>query len=90
MGVKNSLSVRELQNVREYLISNVMRNDDIMLNAELRDNVDLPSIIASLYELLHREVTGVPYEYMFHWANKVGSDVEDDIFKEVLDEVPED
>lgn len=87
---KQGLSIQELQAIREYLIYNVMRNDDIMLNAEARDNMDLPSIIASLYELLHREVTGVPYEYMFHWANKVGSDVKDDIFKEVLDEVPED
>ena len=84
------MDAEKLEVVRQYIVNNVMRNPDIMHNEDARNYVDLPSVIASLYELLHREVTGEPYEYMFHWANKVGSDVADDIFKEVLDEVPED
>ena len=63
--------MKNLEQIREYLIENVFRNPNIMLSQE-RDEVDLPEIIASLYEVLHRTVTGEPYDYMFHWANKVG------------------
>ena len=69
-----------LQIIRRYIIDNIMRNEDIMHNDDARNYVDLPSVIASLYELLHREITGDSYNYMFHWANKVGSHVEDDLF----------
>ena len=40
------------------------------------------SVIASLYNLLHKEVTGEDYEYFFHWANKVGGYVDDNYFDE--------
>jgi len=70
---------KELSKVREYIIDNVMTNPDVMFSDD-RDGVDLPEIIASLYELLHRQVTGEPYQYFFHLANKIGSDVEDDLF----------
>ena len=42
--------------------------------------VDLVDIIASLHNLLYEAVTGERYDYMFHWANKCGSDCNDDIF----------
>ena len=70
---------KELSKVREYIIDKVMTNPDVMFSDD-RDGVDLPEIIASLYELLHRQVTGEPYQYFFHLANKIGSDVEDDLF----------
>ena len=69
----------KLDQIREYLIDNVFRNPDVMFSKE-RYEKDLPDIIASLYEVLHRTVTGKPYEYMFHWANKIGAWVEDDLF----------
>ena len=37
-------------------------------------------IIASLHNVLYEEVTGEPYHYMYHWANKAGAWVEDDFF----------
>lgn len=48
---------------------------------EADNDIDLIEIIASLYEELHREVMGEPYDYMFHWANKSGSWVESDLFE---------
>lgn len=74
---------QKLDRIRNYIITNVTRNPDIMHNDQIRNNteVDPVDIIASLYEELHKEVTGKPYEYMFHWANKVGSDCRDDLFK---------
>lgn len=71
--------MKNLEQIREYLIENVFRNPNIMLSEE-RDETDLPEIIASLYEVLHRTVTGEPYDYMFHWANKVGAWVDCDLF----------
>lgn len=74
---------KDLQVIREYLINNVFKNGNIMFSDDRGDNdVDLPDIIASLYELLHQEVTGEPYHYFFHFANKIGSWVEDDVFTE--------
>lgn len=73
----------KLEKIRNFIIENVMRNPDIMFNDQVRElrEVDLVDIIASLYEELHKQVTGEPYEYMFHWANKVGSWCKDDLFK---------
>ena len=72
----------KLNYIRKYIVENIMRNSDIMHNDDARNYVDLPEVIASLYELLHLIVTGESYEYMFHWANKCGSWVEDDLFTE--------
>lgn len=74
-----------LNYIREYIVNNIMRESDIMNNEDCRNVVDLPEVIASLYELLHLIVTGEPYEYMFHWANKCGSWVENDLFTEQYD-----
>lgn len=81
------MTEQKLDKIRNYIITNVMRNPDIMYN-QIRDREDDPvDIIASLYEELHKEVTGKPYEYMFHWANKIGSDCSDDLFKNMKDGV---
>lgn len=71
--------------IRGYIVENIMRNPDIMFNEQIRElqDVDTVDVIASLYNELHEVVTGEPYDYMFHWANKVGSWVNEDIFKEV-------
>lgn len=84
------MTEKELENVKSFLVDNIFRNPTIMFSDERmnseKDEEDLPYVIASLYELLHREVTGEPYSYMFHWANKIGSWVEDDLFiKEMKD-----
>lgn len=74
------MTKEELQKIRSWLVENVFRDPDIMLSdcrcidtygdpGERRE-VDLCEIIASLYEVLHREVEGEEYEYFFHHANK--------------------
>ena len=78
----------ELNKITSLLIDNVFRNshimfseDEIMIGDEV---VGLPDIIASLHNLLYEQITGERYDYMFHWANKVGSDCIDDIFDDFL------
>ena len=73
----------QLDEITEYLISNVWRNPNVMFDnscIEEDDVSNLIDIISSLHNLLYEEVTGVRYNYAFHWANKVGSDVIDNIF----------
>ena len=77
---RDKLTPKHLQEIREYIVNNVMREPEIMFSDDRLYRADLPEIIASLYELLHREVTGEPYQYFHHFANEIGSDVEDDLF----------
>ena len=71
---------KELEKIRQYIIDNVMISEEIMFSDTRTDGIDLPEIIASLYELLHQQVTGKPYQYFYHFANKIGADVEDNLF----------
>ena len=83
---KPLMEVGKLNAIRKFIVEYIMRDDQVMYSDEARDvgphHIDLIYVIASLYEELHKEVTGEPYEYMFHWANKVGSWVDDDLFSE--------
>ena len=77
------MKIEQLDEITEYLISNVWRNSNVMFDnscIEDGDVSDLIDIISSLHNLLYEEVTGKRYNYAFHWANKVGSDVVDNIF----------
>ena len=78
------MKTEELDAIREFIVEKIITNQDIMFNNTIRTaagyDLDLIEVIASLYEKLHQEVTGEPYRYFFHFANKVGSRVEDDLF----------
>lgn len=74
------MTEKQLTELRQWLIDNIFRNPDVMFNDEIRtdlvNDVDIVEVIAWLYELLHREVMHEEYDYMFHWANKIGAWVE--------------
>lgn len=78
------ISKEKLDAITNYLIAHVFRNGNIMLCednfADDDDETPLADIIASLHNLLYEAVTGERYDYMFHWANKVGGDCLDNIF----------
>ena len=77
------MTKEKLNEITEYLIFNVWRNENVMFDnscIEEGDVSDLIDIISSLHNLLYEEVTGHRYNYAFHWANKVGSDAIDNIF----------
>lgn len=79
------MTMKKLEKIRNYIIDNIIREPKYMFSEAYRgttdNDTDIIEIIASLYEELHREVTGEPYDYMFHWANKCGSWVESDLFE---------
>lgn len=89
------MSEGELKIVREWIIWHIMREPKILHDPDVRDiavygdpgevvSVDLVDVIASLYELLHHQVTGEDYDYMWHWTNKAGAEVNDKFFDELL------
>lgn len=72
-----------LSQIREILINKIIQNPEIMFSDEIRgsdelqeNEVDLIGIIVDLYEYLHQEVLHEEYGYFFHYANKIGSDVD--------------
>ena len=88
------MNEKELNLIRNWLIDHIFRDGQVMFSearsievygdpGEL-DEIDLVDVIASLYEVLHATVTGEPYQYMFHWANKCGSDTNDMIFVDLV------
>ena len=80
--------------IREWLIDNIFRNGLIMHHREIRSaydpdmkpTIDLVNVIAGLYEVLHMVVMDEKYDYMWHWANKCGSDCESFFFCEMMKE----
>lgn len=74
-----------LKDIRGWLIENIFREDYVMYSdAREVNGIDLIEVIASLYNEYHNAVMGEPYDYMFHWANKCGSWVNEDLFDRVL------
>ena len=68
------------------LINNVIQNPDFVFDLGAEYNIDLLEIIASLHNILYKEVTGEYYDYMFHWYNKVaGGSLEDGLYKKYME-----
>lgn len=81
------MTKEQLNEITSWLIDNVFRNSDVMFSDEIEigdEAIALPDVIATLHNLLYEQITGERYNYMFHWANKVGSDCNDDIFDNLL------
>ena len=75
------MTKEELDNITCYIKENVMRNEDVVFdNGKYTDF--MLDLIATLHNYLYKEVTGEPYNYMFHWYNKVTGtcNIEDDMF----------
>lgn len=74
------MTEKELKLIQEYLIYNVFRNPDVFwrcVQIDTSEGLDVSDVIAGLFDLLHLVVTGDHYDYMWHWANKIGGWCED-------------
>lgn len=80
------INVEELRN---FIVNDILRNPYIMFNDNIRGeeykDIDLIGVIVGMYEIIHRMKYHEAYDYMFHWANKVGSWVETDYLKELIE-----
>lgn len=80
----------DIDKITTWLKNNVFRNEHIAY--DITDEklpllpygdigeADILDVIASLHNLLYEQITGERYDYMFHWANKLGLDCIDDMF----------
>ena len=77
------MTEEELKLIRDYIVDAIVRDPMIFINCtniSLPDDLDILDIIVGLYDMLHKEVTGENYDYMWHWADKIGFWCEDDRF----------
>lgn len=78
---------KQLDKITDVLVNGIFRNPELMY-PDMPDfsyqgtEYYLTDIIATLHNYLHEAVKGERYNYMFHWANKIGAVCEDDIFSE--------
>ncbi len=75
---------QKLKEITCWIIDTVIQNYDIMYNDSIREAatsdskcVDLIEVIVYLHNCLWECVYNERYNYMFHWANKIGSYVQD-------------
>ena len=75
------MDIEQLDNITCYLIWYVFRNENIVFHGDETTDF-LLDIIATLHNYLYKEVAGEPYDYMWHWYNKITGtvDLEDDLF----------
>ena len=65
----------ELRIIREFIIDRIIRCPSVFINCldiDVTEQLDLIDVITGLYNMLHKSVTGEDYDYMWHWANKIG------------------
>ena len=69
------LTKEQLKKLRFLIIDEVIKNPDIMfsdINRPDEDKPDIIDIIVGMYEYIHQLSTGEQYDYMWHFANKIG------------------
>ena len=86
------MNKNKLDKIRETLINRIIKNPRIMFSDEIRgsdelqeNEIDLIEIIVDLYEYLHKEVLHEEYNYFFHYANKIGSDIDTGEFDKLIE-----
>ena len=89
------MSSTELEKIIKWLKDNIFQNHNVMYNDIVRNihsdsptkldkPIDLVEVIASLANLLYNEMYGEPYDYFFHWANKIGAYVDEHFFDHIM------
>ena len=80
--------------IRAFIVE-LMRDPNYVLNDSIRgcdnvygqdDKIDLIDLIAYLYEIINQLYFHTEYHYMFHWANKAGSWVEESTIDDIINE----
>jgi hypothetical protein len=87
------LNDAKMKAILRFIVS-LMRDDTVMNNCYIRgmedeEDTDLMEIIEYLYEITHQHYYHEPYRNMFHWANKVGSLVNEDNIDMIINDMVE-
>ena len=84
---KDHMNEDDLKIIREFLIEKIIREPDMflkLLDIDVTDDLDLIDVITGLYNMLHKSITGEDYDYMWHWANKIGFWCDDNRLHDLL------
>lgn len=75
----------DINKIDTWLRENVYTSIDFVYDVDHVFTDDHIDVIASLQNVLHMVLKGEPYDYAYHWTNKVGRNiVNDDIFVDML------
>ena len=66
--------------IADFLYDHAFDNLDEVVIKRYGKSYGMWDILSSLHNVLYKVVNGEGYHYMFHWANKAGFWVEDDLF----------
>lgn len=79
----------KIYEIRCY-VAELMRDVNCVLDDNIRgyddNDPDLMEVIAYLYEIINQLYFHEEYHYMFHWANKAGSWVEEDNIDKIIND----
>lgn len=69
-----------MQTIDNFLKWKVYRNADIMYDdaAYINGEYHISDVIAAMQDFIHIILTDEPYDYAWHWANKIGSWIDSD------------
>lgn len=86
MDKMRKLNKDDLARIRTFLIDEVFRKEEVMFSDFVYSDYspDITDMLASLYNMLHYEVTGEEYYYFFHHANKIGAWTDDNFFDKMI------
>ena len=82
----NEEKQQAMHNIDTFLNYKVYRNPDIMFcdGAEIDGKYHISDVVAALQDFIHILIKNEPYDYAWHWANKIGSWIEsDDVYEEM-------
>lgn len=69
-----NLNQKRIKEITKWLKENVYRNPDVMFSdCDINSDLSLIDVCTALFEELYYLYTGEHYDYMWHWANKVGT-----------------
>lgn len=69
------LTTEQRNKLKNLIIDRVMMNPDVLFNTNNMSDDEIPDIIdiiVGMYEYIHQLSTGGQYDYMWHYANKIG------------------
>lgn len=75
----------DIKEVNVWLKNEVYRDSDVVFDNDF--HYFLLDVVASLQNLLNYAITGEPYNYAFHWTNKIGyNGIDDSLLDEFIKE----
>ena len=85
------MTEKQLSDITTKIKDDIVRNSEVMYAAYSKvtpEEVDdviwmLQNVVCTLHNLLYKEVTGKAYDYWFHWANKIGRNVDENCFIDI-------